>query len=119
MRIKIMNIKMSENGPIPYIAYCDILKLFTFFKFDLMDGLTYRSAVAVLVLWAISAIFLGEYFKMAWVAGIDIWLSNEQDALGNGSFLLWNLCVSEDHEVSLEIIVCILWIGYIGRSRDW
>ena len=50
MRIKIMNIKMSENGPIPYIAYCDILKLFTFFKFDLMDGLTYRSAVAVLVL---------------------------------------------------------------------
>ena len=74
MRIKVTNIKTLEEKSLgAYIAYCDILKLVTFFKFDIMDGLIYRSAVAIIVLWATSATFIGKYSKMSWVAYIHIW----------------------------------------------
>lgn len=51
MRMKITSIKTSEEKSlIDYIAYCGILKLVTFFKFDMIDNLIYRSAVAIIVL---------------------------------------------------------------------
>lgn len=121
MRMKITSIKTSEEKSlIDYIAYCGILKLVTFFKFDMIDNLIYRSAVAIIVLWATSATCIGKSSKMAWVAYFHIWwiMSKVFWRMAVIGFLQWNLCARDNHEMSWEIIVCFLWIGDFGRTRD-